>query len=165
MLCPLKFSRYEFEGGTECIGAECGFYGGVCGSVDAHSKAQSKTVPNLSEQSESLSDEADTSEKLEADVFNLIAQMVNEAYSMGEHEATWTVNRASVHKCIVSWLDRQAAITERECLVQSVQGADAILIAENAELQAAYDELTAIAVQLCRACGFTMCDASGEVIS
>ena len=30
MKCPLKFSRYEFEGGEDCIGAECGFFGGVC---------------------------------------------------------------------------------------------------------------------------------------
>ena len=35
---------------------------------------------------------------------------------------------------------------------------------ENAELRAAYDELTAIAAQLCRACGFQMVDASGEVV-
>ena|GEM_PF-3458537 len=57
---------------------------------------------------------ADSRAKLETDAFNLIAQMVNEAYSMGEREATWTVNRASVHERIASWLDRQAAITEEE---------------------------------------------------
>ena len=56
----------------------------------------------------------DSREKLEADAFNLIAQMVNEAYSMGEREATWTVNRASVHERIASWFNRQAAITEEE---------------------------------------------------
>ena len=26
MLCPLKFSHYEFEGGQDCIGSECGMH-------------------------------------------------------------------------------------------------------------------------------------------
>lgn len=33
------------------------------------------------------------------------------------------------------------------------------------ELREAYDEITRIADELCRACGFSMVDASGEVIS
>ena len=37
-------------------------------------------------------------------------------------------------------------------------------MAERDELQAAYDEFTRIAAELCRACGFSMIDASGEVI-
>ena len=63
---------------------------------------------------ESLSDGTDSREKLEADAFNLIMQMIDEAYLMGEHEATWMGNRASIHKCIASWLDRQAAIDRAE---------------------------------------------------
>lgn len=37
-------------------------------------------------------------------------------------------------------------------------------MAERDELQAAYDEMAAIAADLCRACGFSMVDASGEVV-
>lgn len=60
--------------------------------------------------------DTDTREKLENDTFNFIARMVNEAYMMGEHEANWHVNRASVRECIGELLDRQAAITERQCM-------------------------------------------------
>lgn len=35
MKCPLKFARYEFEGGEDCVGAECGFYGAVCRNDDS----------------------------------------------------------------------------------------------------------------------------------
>lgn len=38
------------------------------------------------------------------------------------------------------------------------------LVAENNALRVRVDELTAIAAQLCRACGFSMVDASGEVV-
>lgn len=74
---------------------------------------------------ELVSDEADSREKLEADVL----EMVKKGFI--------------TYETLIEWLDRQAAITERECLVKSVQGADAILIAECAELQAQVDELTA----------------------
>ena len=80
------------------------------GCVDANdADAASVSFSSVTE-----TENADSRAKLETDAFNLIAQMVNEAYSMGEREATWTVNRASVHERIASWLDRQAAITEEE---------------------------------------------------
>jgi uncharacterized coiled-coil DUF342 family protein len=59
-------------------------------------------------------EQVDSREKLENDTFNFIARMVNEAYTMGEHEANWHVNRASVHECIGELLDRQAAISTHE---------------------------------------------------
>ena len=37
-------------------------------------------------------------------------------------------------------------------------------MAERDELRAAYDALVAIAADLCRACGFSMVDAGGEVV-
>lgn len=255
MKCPLKFGLYEFEGGTGCIGAECGFFGCVCGAANlkaerdelinainelqkkqpycynpeapldtlrtvgcyidelkaerdelkkrvgeqqetldndcrdliendneickltaerdewkakaeqakessAHSKAHSKDAPTLSEQSESLSDSReklrivmprhngekyaklmvkqfdqliydelhDSREKLEADVLKF--------------SQVYYANHLLVYDKVIELLDRQKAITERKCLAQSVQGADAILTAENAELQAKVDELT-----------------------
>lgn len=67
--------------------------------VDAHSKAQSKTGQNLSEQSESLSDEADSREKLEADVRKWCAMMGMQPYQLD---------------FVYGWLDRQAAITANE---------------------------------------------------
>ena len=36
---------------------------------------------------------------------------------------------------------------------------------DNAELQAAYDAITAKCAELCRLCGFEMVDAAGEVIA
>lgn len=35
---------------------------------------------------------------------------------------------------------------------------------ENRDLQRAYDEITGIAADLCRACGFSMVDAAGEAV-
>ena len=37
-------------------------------------------------------------------------------------------------------------------------------MAERDELQAAYDEITGIAADLCRVCGFSMVDVNGEVV-
>lgn len=65
------------------------------GPVDA----QSKTEPKLTEQSESLSDETDSREKLEAEVDNFGFIMNLESYQLD---------------MIRGWLDRQAAITERD---------------------------------------------------
>ena len=36
---------------------------------------------------------------------------------------------------------------------------------ERDELQEAYDEVAGIAADLCRACGFSMVDAAGEVVA
>jgi hypothetical protein len=60
--------------------------------------AHSTTEPKLSEQSESLSDESDSREKLEDDV----GFIVKEGFV--------------TYKSIIGWLDRQAAITERKHL-------------------------------------------------
>lgn len=48
MLCPLKFARYEFEGGETCIGAECGFFGGVC-DMDMSLSVQKRPNDELQE--------------------------------------------------------------------------------------------------------------------
>ena len=83
------------------------------GQSSTHSIAQSKTEPKLSEQSESLSDaisenhgksqdsEIDSREKLEADI---------DDYLESEYGII-----PGVVAMIPEWLDRQAAITEREC--------------------------------------------------
>lgn len=245
MICPLKFSRYEFEGGETCIGSECGFYGGVCdmdsgeyvqkrpndelqegdavsilrraadsdtpmvslcdrfdtapllpsehsrvfgrladmverdyarrdavnaeiakliaerddlqrkleilkahgveivdavaggfevyneavrerdewkakaeaksAKDDAHSKAQSKTEPNLTEQSEPLSDESDSREKLEAELHNILhcAQITIVAKAKNKPFDWHTVD--GYIPMICELFDRQVAITEREC--------------------------------------------------
>lgn len=116
MLCPLKFSRYEFEGGEECIGAECGFYGGVCRGVghtamkDAHSKAQSKDAPTLSDLYGILSDESDSREKLEADALSFANGFIR------DHNGAISWND-ELYQGIIKLLDRQAAITEQECSV------------------------------------------------
>lgn len=68
--------------------------------------------------------ESDSREKLEADVLE-IARKIN-------------MTEDGIKACakeLNALLDRQAAITESECLVKSVQGADAIAQAEIAELQ------------------------------
>lgn len=280
MKCPLKFARYEFEGGEGCIGAECGFFGSVCDmdmslSVQkcpndeppesdvvailrkyanfwslshethtqcdsnwevttmraladmierdyvsrqdfeaqhrtlcavreqrdewkakaeqaqesyfdaksdrdawharyvtlqdgAHLKAHSKTEQNLSEQSESLSDEADSREKLEADVrewANAFNSELDDCY------CEETINAGHV-AMILRWLDRQAAITERETTlrelykfeenhrwhISQIEEVRDLWIAkankvreENEELQARVDELTAERDQLTNA--------------
>lgn len=68
--------------------------------VDAHSKAQSKTEPILSEQSESLNDESDSREKLEEDV----RKFANVYYT----------SNLLVYDKVIELLDRQAAITRAE---------------------------------------------------
>ena len=75
----------------------------------------------------------DSREKLEADIREYVH------YIAGATLMSDRADEAVVH----GWLDRQAAITERECLVLSVDGADAILTAENAKLQEQVDRLTA----------------------
>lgn len=57
----------------------------------------------------------DTREKLEADAVRLVLRMVDEAYDMGLHEATWRIVPQSVRECVGELLDRQAAITRAEC--------------------------------------------------
>lgn len=78
----------------------------------------------------------DTREKLEADIRKLYTHSTSTLmYPPSANKTTDYIKSVSVDT-VLGWLDRQSAITERECLVQSVQGADAILTAENAELQA-----------------------------
>lgn len=105
---------------------------------DTEVDANDADAASVSFSSVTETENADSRAKLEADAFNLIAQMVNEAYSMGEREATWTVNRASVHERIASWLNRQAAITERETLSHPDERDEQI-----AELQQQVGDLTA----------------------
>lgn len=78
-----------------------------------------------SEDFEGKGSEVDSREKLEADM-------------LGGSVTTSDNGVQFIHapfESVLRWLNRQAAITEQECLVQSVQGADAILTAENAELK------------------------------
>lgn len=76
---------------------------------ESHSKAHSKTEPSLSEQSESLSDEADSREKLEADIEKraVHAETVFGPLRIGTVKVGTNV--------IYGWLDRQAEITKNEC--------------------------------------------------
>lgn len=80
--------------------------------VDAHSKSQSKDAPTLSEQSESLSDEADSREKLLADLEKQVR--VWHDYDGNFMRIYDSVAYAQVKEL----LDRQAAITERELCKQ-----------------------------------------------
>lgn len=58
----------------------------------------------------------DTREKLEADVLRFVREITDEALVMGAHEASWYPNIGGLRECIAAYLDRQAAITERECM-------------------------------------------------
>lgn len=101
-----------------------------------HSKAHSTTEPNLTEQSESLSDEggemsdeiqeslnSDTREKLEADIYN------HTAISITPNKDDDGV--LAPYATVLEWLDRQDAITRRE-----LQGEVDRLKRENAALAA-----------------------------
>lgn len=164
-------------------------YMSLCPSVDMDADANCGTA----EAKTSRVPESDTREKLEADVHIRCD--------------------GGMRRKVLEWLDRQAAIVEREWtesndrlidtmrttseqyrekiaeLTEQLEAAHAKnralkahiskmqhgrhgwhvkgveLEKENAELQAAYDELAEIAAQLCRACGFSMVDAAGEVVS
>ena len=112
----------------------------------AHLKAQSKTEPNLCEQSESSSDEADSREKLEADLKTHLYEFGGYCFSSREGHAG---NVDTFFDDFVFLLDRQAAITERECIGDAGKASLMGVVAHErecyekriAELQAKVDEL------------------------
>lgn len=136
---------------------------------DAQSKDQSKDAPVLSDLYGILSDAnddlalesdvtandvdandenttQDSREKLEDKAFNLIARMVNEAYTMGAHEADWSVNRQSVRNCITELFDGVAAITRKTEQAAWIQQANGLIHEANVradELQDTVESLKA----------------------
>ena len=133
MKCPFKFSHYEFEGGQDCIGIECGMHK-LCGANDA--------LAAENDVSEVRMDANDSYAKLEEDW--------TEFYTTHERECLY---QSDVGQFVFDLLDRQAAITLRECkrVCDVCNWPEAAneqrLIAmreadENAELQAKVDELT-----------------------
>lgn len=93
MKCPFKFGYYEFEGGQDCIGSECGMFK-LCGANDT--LAAESDVSEASMDANDGSELQDSREKLEVDVIT-------------------TFGDGLVRSIIMRLLDRQAAITEREC--------------------------------------------------
>ena len=88
----------------------------------------------------------DSREKLEDKAFNLIARMVNEAYTMGAHEADWSVNRQSVRNCITELFDGVAAITRKTEQAAWIQQANGLIHEANVradELQYTVESLKA----------------------
>lgn len=88
----------------------------------------------------------DSREKLEDKAFNLIARMVNEAYTMGAHEADWSVNRQSVRNCITELFDGVAAITRKTEQAAWIQQANGLIHEANVradELQDTVESLKA----------------------
>lgn len=75
----------------------------------------------------------DSRKKLEDKAFNLIARMVNEAYTMGAHEADWSVNRQSVRNCITELFDGVAAITRKTEQAAWIQQANGLIHEANVE--------------------------------
>ena len=134
--------------------------------------------------------DVDSREKLEADMKERLGELWAHAWDAGSRDSMDDDFDIDVFN---SLLDRQEEITKRECADTRVSFAERMrfgdkidelqskvdrltrenvslahdlgeCMAERDELRAAYDELTAIAAQLCRACGFSMVDASGEVV-
>ena len=102
--------------------------------------------------------EADTREKLAADMLRFVREMADEAYVMGEHEASWYPNIGSLGECIDAYLDRQAAITERELCSECGWPAvaaqpDREMQDRMAELEAERDELKAELAKCEHDCG------------
>ena len=81
--------------------------------VDSHSKSHSKTESNLTEQSKSLSDDADSREKLEADVRKILHGAYMLAWMHGNENRRGS-SFEKLHVEFYNLLDRQAEITERQ---------------------------------------------------
>ena len=161
MLCPLKFGYYEFEGGQDCIGAECGMHN-LCNAeteitavefdaLDAHAQAlerENAELRKLCGANDALDDENDVSEasvdandsreRLEADVLKWCKIVHLDGF---------------LQDMAIGWLNRQAAITRRETVkrqevfcdtCESVTDEHANELQKRCdELQAKVDELTA----------------------
>lgn len=119
------------------------------GQSSTHSKAQSKTEPDMSEQSELLSDEVDSREKLEADVRKNYSYTVTTLmYPPSANKSTDMLKAVPVDT-VIGWLDRQAAIIEREWqesndrLIDTMRTTSEQYREKIAELQTRVDELTA----------------------
>ena len=93
-------------------------------SFDSRENLKAYETAETSEASISQVPESDTREKLEADIYDYLDKTLE----------GWNNEAEFYPEPVCTWLDRQAAITEQECLVQSVQGADAILTVENVKL-------------------------------
>ena len=80
MICPFKFSHYEFEGGQDCIGIECGMHK-LCGAND--------TLAAENDVSEVGMDANDVNAELKAKVDELTPELTTarNAHAQAEHEA------------------------------------------------------------------------------
>lgn len=142
MLCPFKFSHYEFEGGQDCIGSECGMHK-LCAN---DTLAAENDVSEASVDANDGSKLQDSREKLEADVYSHIAISIT---PNKENDGV-----LAPYATVLEWLDRQAAITERDLCRQcswpslaaqpdcESQGRIVALTAKVDELTAERDALT-----------------------
>ena len=99
--------------------------------------------------------DADSREKLEADVLRFVREVTDEALVMGAHEASWYPNIGGLRECIAAYLDRQAAITERETVeVCQAEHNHWMFLGgmKHQELQMKVDELTADRDRLGKSC-------------
>ena len=127
MRCPFKFNNYEFEGGQDCIGTECGMHN-LCNAeteitavefdaLDEHAQALERENAELrklcgannilvaeNDVSAASVDANDSHAKLEEDW--------TEFYTTHERECLY---QSDVGQFVFDLLDRQAAIIEREC--------------------------------------------------
>ena len=131
MKCPFKFSNYEFEGGEDCIGTECGMHK-LCGANDTFAAENDVSAARVD--ANDVNAMQDSREKLEADV----------RWQMG-HFFAWDEKREEFVGYVLEWLDRQAAITERECRSEfdALDEHAQALERENEELRKQVDELRA----------------------
>ena len=110
--------------------------------ADFQSKAQSKMESNLTEQSELLSDEADSREKLEAEIRGKVAYGTSTLlYPPSANKVTQYLPSLSLGT-VLGWLDRQAAITDAEWNREVDEHREAVERRAN-ELQEQVDRLTA----------------------
>ncbi len=157
MLCPYKFGYYEFEGGQECIGNECGMHK-LCNAeteitavefdaLDEHAQAlerENAELRKLCGANDTLSVENDVSAtSVDAnDSHAKLEEDRTEFYTTHERECLY---QSDVGQFVFDLLDRKAAITEREWIDTECAKCGA---RENerdrdfAELQAKVDELT-----------------------
>ena len=82
MLCPLKFGYYEFEGGQDCIGAECGMHN-LC---NAETEITAVEFDALDEHAQALERE---NAELRKHVDNLTKELTaaRNAHAQAEHDA------------------------------------------------------------------------------